>query len=117
MNKVTTVLDAVTDVIKNVRALADSLQGFADALTEIKGIETSKEPVAQISEKETKPKKEKAKTYTLEDVRRILGEKSVVGYRAEVQELVFRYNAKRLSEIDPKYYAEIIKEVEAIGNE
>lgn len=59
MNKVTSILDAVLDVIANVRALADSLQGFADALTEIKGIEVGETPVAQIPEKVEKSKKEK----------------------------------------------------------
>lgn len=117
MNKVTSILDAVLDVIANVRALADSLQGFADALTEIKGIEVSETPVAQIPEKVEKPKKEKAKVYTLEDVRGVLAEKSQNGLTAEVKGLIAKYGGSKLSDIDPKNYADIIKEAEVLGNE
>lgn len=64
MNKVTELLDAVVDVITCVRNLADSLQVVADVLTDMKSVEViDAQPVAQISEKESKPKKEKAKVY------------------------------------------------------
>ena len=39
MNKVTELLDAVVDVITNVRNLADSLQVAADILTDMKYVE------------------------------------------------------------------------------
>ncbi|GAA3657467.1 hypothetical protein [Asaccharospora irregularis] len=122
MSKVTVVLDALIDVISNVRALADSLQVFADALTEIKAIdvqavEVKEEPVAQIPEKVEKPKKEKAKVYTLEDVRGVLAEKSQNGLTAEVKGLIAKYGGSKLSDIDPKNYADIIKEAEVLGDE
>lgn len=122
MSKVTVVLDALIDVISNVRALADSLQVFADALTEIKAIdvqaiEVKEEPVAQIPEKTEKPKKEKAKTYTLEDVRSVLAEKSQNGFTAEVKGLITKYGGSKLSDIDPSQYAAIIKEAEVLGDE
>lgn len=59
MNKVTELLDAVVDVITCVRNLADSLQVVADVLTDMKSVEVIEaQPVAQIPEKLTKPKKE-----------------------------------------------------------
>ena len=73
MNKVTELLDAVGGVITCVRNLADSLQVAADILTDMKYVEvTESQSVAQISEKTEKPKKEKTKVYTLEDVREFL---------------------------------------------
>jgi len=117
MNKVTSILDAVFDVITNVRALADSLQGFVDALTEIKGIEAKEVSAAQTSDKTTKSKKEKAKAYTLEDVRGILAEKSQSGLTAEVKGLIAKYGGSKLSDINPENYADIIKEAEVLGNE
>lgn len=122
MSKVTVVLDALIDVISNVRALTDSLQVFADALTEIKAIdvraiEVKEEPVAQIPEKESKTKKEKAKVYTLEDVRGVLAEKSQNGLTSEVKGLIAKFGGSKLSDIDPSNYEAIIKEAEVLGNE
>ena len=122
MSKLTVVLDALIDVISNVRALADSLQVFADALTEIKAIdvqaiEIKEEPVAKIPEKTAKPKKEKAKVYTLEDVRGVLAEKSQNGLTSEIKGLIAKFGGSKLSDIDPSNYEAIIKEAEVLGNE
>ena len=122
MSKVTVVLDALIDVISNVRALADSLQVFADAFIEIKAIdvqaiEVKEEPVAQIPEKESKTKKEKARVYTLEDVRGVLAEKSQNGLTSEVKGLIAKFGGSKLSDIDPSNYEAIIKEAEVLGNE
>lgn len=122
MSKVTVVLDALIDVISNVHALADSLRVFADALTEIKAIdvqaiEVKEEPVEQIPEKTSKPKKEKAKVYTLEDVRGVLAEKSQNGLTSEVKGLIAKFGGSKLSDIDSGNYEAIIKEAEVLGNE
>ncbi|RJV72744.1 rRNA biogenesis protein rrp5 [Coprococcus sp. AF27-8] len=118
MNKVTELLDAVVGVITNVRNLADSLQVVADVLTEMKFVEvTNDQPVAQIPEKAAKPKKEKAKVYTLEDVRGVLAEKSQNGLTSEVKGLIAKFGGNKLSDIDPSNYEAIIKEAEVLGNE
>ena len=114
MNKVTELLDAVVNVITNVRNLADSLQVVADVLSEFKSAEVIE---AQIPAKTTKPKKEKEKVYTLEDVRGVLAQKSQNGLTAEVKGLIAKYGGSKLSDIDPSKYAEIIKEAEELGNE
>lgn len=114
MNKVTELLDAIVNVITNVRNLADSLQVVADVLSEFKSAEVIE---AQIPAKTTKPKKEKEKVYTLEDVRGVLAQKSQNGLTAEVKGLIAKYGGSKLSDIDPSKYAEIIKEAEVLGNE
>ena len=114
MNKVTELLDAVVNLITNVRNLADSLQVVADVLSEFKSAEVIE---AQIPAKTTKPKKEKEKVYTLEDVRGVLAQKSQNGLTAEVKGLIAKYGGSKLSDIDPSKYAEIIKEAEVLGNE
>ena len=118
MNKVTDLLDAVVDVITNVRNLADSLQGVADILAEFKKEEViEQKPLAQIPKKVEKPKNEKAKEYTLEDVRGVLAKKSQNGLTSEVKSLITKYGGNKLSDIDPCRYEEIIKEAEVLGNE
>lgn len=118
MNKVTELLDAVGGVITCVRNLADSLQVVADVLTDMKSLEVIEaQPVAQISEKAAKPKKKKAKIYTLEDVRGVLAEKSQNGLTSEVKGLIAKFGGSKLSDIDPSNYEAIIKEAEVLGNE
>ena len=104
------------DVISNVRALADSIQKVADAMANNDSTETANAPEQTITEKAAKPKKEKAKEYTLEDVRGILAEKSQNGLTTEVKALISKYGGSKLSDIDPSKYEEIIKEAEVLGN-
>lgn len=117
MNKITTLIDSIIAVIDNVNTLADNLQGVANALTKFKHAEVIQEPAAQIPQKITKPKKEKSKVYTLEEVRGVLAEKSQNGLTKEVKDLITKFGGSKLSDIEPSKYEEIIKEAEVLGNE
>ncbi|MEQ2629089.1 hypothetical protein AAAT31_06840 [Peptoniphilus lacrimalis] len=64
------------------------------------------------------PKEEKAKqnekTYEIEDVRKILADKSRLGHTAKIRELLEKYGAKKLSEIEPSNYKDLIADVEKL---
>ena len=64
------------------------------------------------------PKEEKAKqeekTYEIEDVRKILADKSRLGHTAKIRELLEKYGAKKLSEIDPSNYKCLVADVEKL---
>ena len=64
------------------------------------------------------PKEEKAKqeekTYEIEDVRKILADKSRLGHTAKIRELSEKYGAKKLSEIDPSNYKDLVADVEKL---
>ncbi len=56
------------------------------------------------------------KTYTFEEVRGILAEKSRSGFRAEVKGLLAKRHVNQLSEItDPEELAQLVREAEGIG--
>ena len=55
-----------------------------------------------------------AKMLTLEDVRPVLAQKSVEGHTAEVQALIHKYGADKLSQVDPAHYADILHEAEVL---
>ena len=61
------------------------------------------------------PKEEKAKqeekTYEIEDVRKILADKSRLGHTAKIRELLEKYGAKKLSEIEPSNYKGLVADV------
>jgi len=97
------------DVVQDLRSLADSIQTLCDAVTEGEPAEEAK-PTA-------KPKKAKPeKTVSLEEVRAVLADKSQSGLTAEVRELIGKYGAGKLSEVDPANYAALLKDAEGLGN-
>lgn len=59
---------------------------------------------------------EKKPELKLENVRAVLAEKSRVGFTADVRTLLEKYGAKRLSEVDSKYYEALLKDAEVLGN-
>lgn len=63
--------------------------------------------------KEEKVKQEE-KTYEIEDVRKILADKSRLGHTAKIRELLEKYGVKKLSEIDPSKYKDLVADVEKL---
>lgn len=70
------------------------------------------------SDKEVSKNEEKViqneKTYEIEDVRKILADKSRLGHTAKIRELLEKYGAKKLSEIDPSNYKDLVADVEKL---
>ena len=52
----------------------------------------------------------------MEDVRAVLAVKSQNGLTAEVKGLISKYGGSKLSGVDPKHYADIIRDAEVLGN-
>ena len=63
--------------------------------------------------KEEKIKQEE-KIYEIEDVRKILADKSRLGHTAKIRELLEKYGAKKLSEIKPSSYKGLVADVEKL---
>lgn len=64
--------------------------------------------------KEEKKVKKNEKTYEIEDVRKILADKSRLGHTVKIRELLVNYGAKKLSEIDPSNYKGLVSDVEKL---
>ncbi len=101
------------DVVDDMRSLADSLSILAHAMTE------SDTPDSEPTEATTiqgdgcpdgKP------AVSLVEVRTRLGELSRAGYTAQIRELIQKYGAERLGEVDPSHLGELLKEAEALSN-
>ena len=65
---------------------------------------------------EAVPAPESEKALTLEEVRAILAEKSRDGFTAQIRDLLLKYGAKKLSEIDPVSYKALVADAEVLGN-
>ncbi|MEA5000062.1 MAG: DNA ligase [Candidatus Limiplasma sp.] len=60
------------------------------------------------------PNEPAAKALVLEDVRSVLAQKSVEGHTAEVQALIRKYDADKLSQVDPAHYADLLRDAEVL---
>lgn len=50
----------------------------------------------------------------LEEVRAILAEKSRAGHTAQIQKLLEKYGASKLSKVDPTHYRDLLNDAEAL---
>lgn len=96
--------------LAELKHCGEILIGISETLTQMFSSEDSQDKQEQI--KETKDKQEKALTLT--DVRKVLAEKSRNGHTAKVKELLIKYGADKLSEIDPSKYSALLAEVEVL---
>ena len=95
------------DVVEDLRSLADSVQAVADAMLQ-------NEPTVDAEPKTPTSTPAPKKELTLEEVRAVLGEKSRAGFTTEIQALLKKYGAPKLSGIDPKHYEALLKDVEVL---
>lgn len=104
------------DVIEDIRSLADSLQAVATAL----GQSDPEDAAAPAPAPETSPTPAPAdpppKAITLEEVRAVLAERSHDGYTNQVRGLLQKYGAEKLSGVNPKHYAALLKDAEVLGH-
>lgn len=59
-------------------------------------------------------KNEQKPALTLEQVRAVLAEKSRAGHTAAIRELLQKYGASKLSEIDPQHYEALLRDAEVL---
>lgn len=103
------------NVIQDLKSLSKDLEILVNDMNENEEEKPTKK--AEQPESNSGKKEAKAKKIKLEDVRGILAEKSQAGMIAGVREIIKKYGASKLSEIDPKDYADVIKDAGELTNE
>ncbi len=92
--------------IRELRDIASSINSIANWLTEAFGGSSDIPEEVPVQEK----------TLSLEQVRAILAEKSRDGFTAQIRDLLLKYGAKKLSEVEPANYKALVADAEVIGN-
>ena len=92
-------MNELSAAVAEIRKCSELLLEIAEALTSMG------ESSEQQSEK-----------ITMEEVRAVLAQKAASGLSDEVKALLDKHGAKKLSDISPEDYNQLIKEAEAIGN-
>lgn len=85
-----------------LREISENLIALSKAITEFMEIQ----PEEEVAESQIK----------CEDVRKVLAEISKQGKTREMKALLSKYGAKRLSDVNPKDYAEILAAAKEIAN-
>ena len=97
--------------IEELRNAAAAIADAADWLAQQFSGEPDKQPAVEVAAKpEPKPQ------LTLEQVRAVLADKSRAGHTSAVRELLLKYGASKLSQIDPANYEALLREAEVLGD-
>ena len=105
-------MSEIAMTIEELRSAAAAITDAANYLAQpFSGEEADKQQNSKVAvKKEAKP------MLKLEDVRAVLSEKSRAGYTADVRELLQKYGASKLSQVDPANYEALLRDAEVIGN-
>lgn len=105
------------DVVKLMHSLADGLEAVAYAFADSQELFVEAKEVSKHVETGQPTKQIAAeKTPSLADVRAVLAVKTQNGMTTEVKGLITKYGGTKLSDVDPKHYADIIRDAEVLGN-
>ena len=96
----------VAEIISALRDVASSINSIADDLTDMFSYSSKTPEIAPATEK----------AMSLEEVRAILADKSRDGFTAQIRDLLQKYGASKLSEIDPANYMALVADAEVLGN-
>ena len=95
----------IATIIDELRDTASSINRIADELTDLFSYSNRVPEVAPAPEKKL----------SLEEVRAILAEKSRDGFTAQIRDLLQKYGASKLSEIDPANFKALVADAEVLG--
>lgn len=92
--------------VAELRKCGETLIGVSDTLRELLSSGQEQPPAA--------PSKPVEQPLTIEAVRKVLAQKSVDGHTAEIQALLRKYGAEKLSRVDPAHYADLLHDAEVL---
>ena len=101
-------MSEMESTIKELRDTAASINSIANYLTSL--YMADHEPEAEPEPPKPEP------PLAFEEVRAILANKSREGFTAQIRELLQKYGASKLSDVDAKNYKALIADVEGLSN-
>ena len=99
----------MAQTIEELRSAAAAITDAANWLAQQFNSDAEEAPIPE-AQPEKKPE------LTLEQVRAVLADKSRAGHTAAVRDLLQKYGADKLSQVEPKQYEALLKDAEVIGN-
>ena len=114
--------DELEKAVLDICVCGEIMMGVGKRLAQVFNVSLPEQIPAEAAAEKTPqktepPRKESAPAPTLEDVRRVLAQKSVEGLTDAVRSLIADFGAKKLSDVPPEQYGELLKKAEALGND
>jgi hypothetical protein len=104
-------MNEMSQTIEDLRSAAAAITDAANWLTKQFSKDTGEQPANESSAKTVeKP------LLTLEQVRAVLANKSRAGHTATIRELLQKYGADKLSQIDPANYEALLRDAEELSD-
>lgn len=109
--------------VDKVKLVLDVIQKLLKVAEDLKNLSESVQSVCTVVSEGLSPEEEQEqeqiedKSVEFEKVRGVLANKSREGHTAKIKEIIKKYGADKLSEVDPKDYPAILKEVEGLKDE
>lgn len=101
----------IQDIIVNLIGISNNLESLAEELNSSIVPEAASQKTETVQKESSKNEAPKEKQPTLEEVRAAMAEKSKAGHREEVKAILLKYGVKKLTSLDVKHYAEVLKKV------
>jgi len=116
MSKLEITLNNAQDLIAALTRLAEALENKQSTiqLETAEVVEKEGTFIAYEQPKEIEPPTNKEKAVTLEQVRAVLTAKSQAGKKTAIQGLFKRYDANKLTAVDPARYADLLMDAEEL---
>ena len=105
-------MSKMSDMAMTIEELRSAAAAINEAVNWLAAQFSSVNDASQVAE--TKP--EKKSELTLEEVRAVLAEKSRAGHTAAIRTSLQKYEAKKLSGVDPKHYEALLKDAEELDD-
>ena len=105
-------MSKMSDMAMTIEELRNAAAAITDAANYLAQLFSDSDAEDQLEEKAPVQKP----ALTLEQVRAVLSEKSRAGHTAGVRELLQKYGASKLSQVDPSNYEALLRDAEVIGN-
>ena len=102
--------------MSDMAQIIEELRTAAAAITDAANWLAQQFSDAGDAEPATQPKSEEKPALTLEQVRAVLADKSRAGHTAAIRDLLQKYGASKLSQVDPKNYEALLRDAEVLDH-
>ena len=109
-------MSRMSDMAQTIEELRTAAAAITDAANWLAQQFSSEINDQQQSNESAATAEELKQALTLEQVRAVLADKSRAGHTAEIRDLLQKYGASKLSQVDPKNYEALLRDAEVLDH-
>ena len=109
-------MSKMNDMAQTIEELRTAAAAITDAANWLAQQFSGEDSNQQQSSETAAIREEPKPALTLEQVRAVLADKSRAGHTAAIRDLLQKYDASKLSQVDPKNYEALLRDAEVLDN-